>query len=121
MGILPGIADKHKFTGIGKLNATVVFMWVNSQLPGLTTGIAGKILWWFLQQVGTGLASAGVVLANVGIAKVETMIERDDFKSAMEDAIKAVDENLSTITPAEGKALDDKVKKAFDKFTDMSR
>lgn len=122
MDILPGtIANKYKFEGIGKLNATVVFMWLAQNVPFLTVGIAGKIVWYLLVQVGSGLASTGVVLMNVGVAKLEVIAERDDFKGTIEEMIGLVDQIGPDMTKEKADEIDNHVIDVVRKFIDMSR
>lgn len=122
MGIIPGIAGKHKFSGIGKTGATGVFLWLSSSNPGLTSGFFGKLLYWVLTKFFSSAASAGLVMMNVGVENVLVMDQKNDYDGSFDEAFKIINEKgLNNLTQEEKDAIDEKVKEAFRKFVDMSR
>lgn len=120
MGIL-GIGDKYKFDGIGQASATAAFLALAQSQPWLTTGVLGKLTYWFLTRAFSAAASAGLVLLNVGVAKVETLIEATEFDGSFDEAFKIINAKGSSLTKEEADAIDSKVIAAFRKFADMSK
>ncbi len=87
-----------------------------SPLAFLTHGFLGRITFFFLTKVGSWLANQGLALLNIGIDELRIAAQKDDYEKAIEEALKSVGEAKQKLTPAEIKAIDDKVKKAFRKF-----
>lgn len=113
---MPLPPQKYKFDGFGKWNAIIVMRLLVATGWGvsLTTGLPGKITYWILKRVGSYMASYGVVLGNIGIERVEELIEKGNFDDSLSDEIFS--ELAKGVTPERGKEIDDKVIDAFDKF-----
>lgn len=123
---LPLPLKKHKLDGIGAASASTVFaaLMSNPGLAGLTRGFWGKIIFYFLTKIFSSLASLGLVLLNVGAAKIETLIDGKNFDGAWDSAdefIKAIRDSGREMTPEEIKKIDDPVIIAFRKFAGFAR
>ena len=109
---------KYNFEGIGALGASLMAgALASSPLSFLVVGIPGKITFWLLTQLNSYLANKGLILLNVGVAKISAYSDRKDFDGTLESAIKIVIEHGDTLTEAEKRDIDDKVIIAFDKFS----
>ncbi len=111
---------KHKLKGFGKAGALLVF----TQLAGtpmffLTTGVLGKITFFFLQKIMSGLASKGLVVLNVGVDLLATAGEKKKFDSAIEEALNKIKNSKKQLTMEEKNAIDEPVRKAFRKFASL--
>jgi hypothetical protein len=113
------LLQKHKLEGFGKLGATGIFLWLSTSAPGLTKGFWGQFIYYCLTKVFSAAASKGLVFLNVGIETIETLSEEKDFNGTMDEAFRIIN-SKGSLTPEEIKAIDDKVKKSFRKFADMS-
>lgn len=110
-------ARKYKFEGIGKASATATFVALASTpLAKLTQGFVGKILYALLTLFFSGLASVGLVVLNIGIAKVETLLEQKDFDGSFDEAFKIINAKGGKLTQQEIAEIDSKVIDAFRKF-----
>ncbi len=90
----------------------------------MTIGLIGKIVFWFLSQSFSMLASLGVVVLNIGAAKVETLIDGNKFDGAWDSAeefIKAIRDTGREMTPEEIAKIDGPVIDAFRKFASFAR
>lgn len=90
----------------------------------LTTGILGKIVTWALTEFFSMLASLGLVMLNVGAAKVETLIDGKNFDGSWDTAeefIAAIRSTGREMTPEEIAAIDGPVIVAFRKFASFAR
>ncbi len=108
---------KHKFKGIGKAGALLMFAGLAaSPFAVITNGIAGKITFWLLEQLSMWMADKGLIILNIGAAKINTLSEQQDFDGSFEQAFKEIHENNDRLTDEQKKAIDDKVISAFRKF-----
>lgn len=116
---------KYRFEGIGEKSAIVAMAALaSSPLAWFTVGVQGKITFFILKMVFMGAASIGLVVLNVGIAKVETMIEKNGFDGSWESAeklIREIKEQGRELTDEEKKRIDDPVRAAFRKFARFGR
>lgn len=90
----------------------------------LTTGISGKIVMFILTKIFSGLASIGLVILNLGAAKVETLVDGKNFDGAWDSAeelIAAIRNTGRDMTPEEIKKIDDPVIAAFRKWASFAR
>lgn len=121
-----GPLTKHKFSGIGAASTSAVFVALasNPATAFLTVGIPGKILSWILIKFFSALASCGLVLLNVGAARIETLVDGKNFDGAWDSAeefIAAIRNTGRELTPAEIKKIDDPVIAAFRKWASFAR
>lgn len=90
----------------------------------MTVGIPGTVIRWILTQLFSGVASAGLVLMNVGAMKVESVLDKAAWDGSIESAMKIL-EDIRTqhrdVTPEEAKKIDDEVIKALRKFGRFGR
>ena len=114
------MAAKHEFTGIGSASATLTFVALaGSPLAFLTQGFLGKITHYILTQIYSRLASQGLVVLNIGVARVQTMAQRKDFDGTFDDAFDLINKSGGRLNPDDIKAIDDRVISALRKFTDF--
>lgn len=114
------MAAKHELTGIGSASATLTFVALaGSPLAFLTQGFLGKITHYILTQVYSRLASQGLVVLNIGVARVQTMAQRKDFDGTFDDAFDLINKSGGRLSPDDIKAIDDRVISALRKFTDF--
>lgn len=118
--------QKHKLEGIGGVSAIGVLTLLasNPSTAPLTTGVAGKIIYYILTQFFSFLASGGLVLMNVGIEKVLTAIDKHGFDGSWDNAQKLIEEIASQhrdMTPDEVTKIDNIVKDAFRKFGKIAK
>lgn len=123
---MPALAQKHKLEGIGEATAalTMAALAANPQTVFLTGAVVGKIIWFVIKLLAMGGASIGLVVVNVGAAKVETIITENTFDGSWESAqklIKAIIEQGREVTDAEARKIDEPVKAAFRKFGRFGR
>lgn len=113
--------QKYKFAGIGKFSAIVIMrvLAANPSTAALTIGIPGKITYWVLKKVTSYFASYGVVMGNIGIERVEEMIEKGKFDDSLSDEVFS--KIASGVTPEEGQAIDQRVRDAFDQFVTFGK
>lgn len=111
---------KYQFDGIAAVSATMVFTaMAGGPLAFLTTGILGKIVFFFLKKIMNGLANQGLAILNLGIDFMSVNFQQSDYESAMDAAIKARDEIIGKrgkLTQEERERIDEDVKRAFRKF-----
>lgn len=65
------------------------------------------------------LANKGIILINIGVNIVDGVLDQKALDEALDDGIKRVMQGRDKISPEEGKAIDDKVREAFDKDADL--
>jgi hypothetical protein len=65
------------------------------------------------------LANRGIILLNIGVNIVDGVIDQKKMDAALDDGIRRVMQGRDKISPADGKAIDDKVRKAFDDNADL--
>lgn len=109
---------KYKFDGIGKAGAVATFaaLAANPSTLWLTQGFIGKVIFYLLTMLYSRLASAGLVILNVGVAKVEVLIEQKEFDGSFDEAFKIINAKGGALTEAEKRAIDSKVIAAFRNF-----
>lgn len=109
---------KYQFENIGEKSATAVMLLL-AATPwgvGLTVGIQGTILHWMLKWVFVWCASNGLVLLNIGIADIETSLEKSAFDGSLDSAFALIDAKKDGLTDAEKIKIDARVISAFNKF-----
>lgn len=117
---------KPLYWNIGKAGAAII-MAVFAATPAttfLTVGILGKIIFWILECICAYLASLGLIVLNVGAAKLDTIVDGGDFDGSWDTAEKLISGIRNTgrdLTPAEIKAIDQPVIDAFRKFANFGR
>lgn len=121
---MPGPLGKHKLDGIGAASASMVIAALSISNPVLVSGVPGKIIAWILSKFFSSLASLGLVILNVGAARVETLIDGKNFDGAYDSAeefIAAIRNAGREMTPEEIKQIDDPVIDAFRKWASFAR
>ena len=123
---MSSIARKHKFEGIGEATAALAMaaLAANPQTVFLTGSFIGKIVWFVIKLLAMGGASIGLVVLNIGAAKVETIIAENNFDGSWASAqklIAAIKGEGRELTDAEAQRIDGPVKDAFRKFGRFGR
>lgn len=126
MSIINQPVTKHKFEGIGETFAALVIAGVaaNPTWTWLTAGFVGKVFFFGSKLVGMGLASIGLVVLNVGAAKIETVVLESNFDGSWESAqrlISKIRDSGRELTDAEKEAIDKPVRDAFRRFAKFGR
>lgn len=65
------------------------------------------------------LANRGLIFLNVAEIYIDGKLDQVALDRALEEGLKKVEQGRDKITPAEGQAIDDKVREAFDRFADL--
>lgn len=109
---------KYQFDGIARFNATLIFTALASTGWGapLTTGLLGKLVFFFLKKFGNWFANQGLALLNIGIDHIKIASEKSNYEQVFAEALAEVQANKNKLTPAQRKAIDDKVKRAARHF-----
>ena len=123
---MSGPLSKHDLSGIGGFQASIAFaaLAANPSTAGITTGLLGKIVFYFISKLFTALSSLGLVLLNVGASKIETALDKANYDGSFDSAEKAINEIRGTgreLNPEEVAAIDDKVIIAFEKFAKLGK
>jgi len=123
---MSGPTSKHKLDGLGEASAAMVLASLAANPPTsfLAVGISGKIVFFILTRIFSGLASLGLVMLNVGAEKLSTIIDKHNFDGSWESAENIINEIRNSgrdMTPEETKKIDDEVIKSFRKFAKLAR
>lgn len=124
--MISGPAGKHKLIGIGGASAKLVLAAFagNPSLAFLTVGLPGKFVAWILTQFFSALASVGLVILNVGAARIETYFDGNSFDGSLDSAEKMIADirrQGRELTPEEIKKIDDPVIAAFRRWASFAR
>ncbi len=65
------------------------------------------------------LANRGLIVLNIGVNIVDGVIDQKALDAALDNGIKKVMQGRDKLTKAEGEAIDDEVRKAFDADADL--
>lgn len=116
-----GITGRYNFPGIQKAAGVAI----DALLAGTTWGawiLASpfKIVLAPLRDLIVNLlANQGLILINVGLNIVDGVVDQAKLDDALDAGIKRVMQGRDKITAKEGKAIDDKVREAFDRDADL--
>ena len=118
-----GITGKYSFPGIQKAMGVLI----DGLLAGTTWGawilaspfriVVGPIR----DAIVNFLANQGLIILNIGANIVDGTVDQAKLDAALDAGIQRVMQGRDKITPAEGQAIDDKVRKAFDAFVDCKQ
>ena len=114
---------KYDFPGIKKAGATGLKVALASTTWGaflVNSPVLGKLVGLILQFIANWLANNGLVVLNLGAIFVSGEFDQMAFDKALHDGIQKVESGRDKITPAQGKAIDDEVRKAASKFIRFS-
>ena len=116
-----GITGRYNFPGIQKAAGVAI----DALLAGTTWGawllaspfkiIIGPIR----DMLVNFLANRGLILLNIGANIIDGSLDQAKLDEALDAGIKRVMQGRDKITPEEGKAIDDKVRAAFDADADL--
>jgi len=121
-----GPLTKYRFDGIGAASAKLALaaLAANPGTAFLTAGISGRIVNWLLTKAFSMAASGGLVLLNVGAAKVETLVAKNEYDGSWDSAEKLLQDARNAhheLTPAEIAAIDGPVIDSFRKFANLAK
>ncbi len=116
-----GITGRYNFPGIQKAMGVAI----DALIAGTGWGAAllaspfMPIVQFFVNALDNYLANRGLILLNIGINIVDGVIDQRNLDEAIDAGIRRVMQGRDTITLAEGLAIDDEVRKAFDANADL--
>lgn len=116
-----GITGRYDFKGIQKaasigLNALLAATgWGAWLLASPLRPLLNLVEEWSINF----LANRGLIVLNIGEIWIDGKLDQMALDRALEDGLRRVEQGRSTITPAEGQAIDDKVREAFDRDVDL--
>lgn len=116
-----GLTGRYNFPGIQKAAGVAI----DALLAGTTWGawiLASpfKIVLAPLRNLIVNfLANRGLIILNIGANIVDGVVDQKGLDMAIDAGLKRVMQGRDTITPEEGKAIDDEVRKAFDEDADL--
>lgn len=116
----------NKFDVIGEVSAVIVLtaLRANPSTTFLATGILGKLTHAFLKLFFSHLASTGLIVLNVGAARLSVIIDEENYDGSIEQAeklIKKIRDSGREMSEDEIKAIDQSVIDAFRKFASFGR
>lgn len=116
-----GITGRYNFPGIQKaMGATIdALLATTSWGLWLLTSPFKPVITMLENLVVNYLANKGIILINIGVNIVDGVLDQKALDEALDDGIKRVMQGRDKISPEEGKAIDDKVREAFDKDADL--
>lgn len=120
------LTGKYDFKGIKKWGAKGLFLALSTiPVVGLwlkRIPVLGEILELALEELSNFLANKGLIVINVGAIIVEGKFDQIGFDKAIEDGLNKIRTvGRDKLTPAQGKAIDDAVIAALDKFGAVTR
>lgn len=115
------IGARYDFKGIQKATGFLIDSLVAGTGWGawLLASPFRPVVAFFRDALVNFLANRGLIILNIGVNIVDGIIDQKALDSALDAGIKRVMQGRDKITPAEGKAIDDKVREAFDRDADL--
>lgn len=108
---------KYRFEGIGEASAVATMTALaGSPFSFLAAGALGSLVFFLLKLFYMWLASAGLVVLNIGVAKLITLSEQAEFDGSFDEAFRLIKEKGGKLTEDEKRRIDAKVIAAFRKF-----
>jgi len=126
MSIINQPITKYKYEGIGETGAAMIVAALasNPSTAFLVAGFWGKAVWFMAKLLVMGLSSIGVVTLNVGVAKIQTILDEGNFDGTWESAQKIIADihkQGRELTREEAEAIDAPIRDAFRKFGRFGR
>lgn len=117
---------KYHFDGIGSASASVIMaaLGANPSTTFLTAGLPGRIVFWIAKYFCMLLANSGLIVLNVGAAKIQDIIDEGNFNESWDTAENIINKIRDTgkeMTDEEIKAIDQPVIDAFRRFASFGR
>ena len=117
---------KYHFEGIGEAGAATIIagLSANPNTIFLTKGFVGKIIFFLLKRFCMFLADKGLIVMNLGAAKVQTIADKGTFDGSWDTAEKLIEgirNEGRELTDEEIKEIDQQVIDAFRKFANFGR
>ncbi len=120
-----GITGKYNFPGLQKAGRIAI----TAALAASSWGAALLASPWFKffapvedEAINTAiniLANQGLIILNIGAIFVDGKFDQSAFDKAMADGIQKIQLGRDKLTPEQGKAIDDAIRKAFDNDVDL--
>lgn len=114
------VSGKYDFKGIKKWGAVGLKAALASTPYTAWILKGGKLTDLILEFFANWLANNGLVVFNIGAITVSGEFDQKSFDATMDDALKKIELSEGKLTPAQGKAIDDEVIKAFRQFAILS-
>lgn len=117
---------RHRFEGIGEASAAIILagLSANPSTAFLAAGIIGKLVFFVAKIFCMMLANMGLIVMNVGAAKLQVILDEKNFDGSWEQAealIKKIRDTGRELTDEEIKSIDEPVIDAFRKFASFGR
>lgn len=115
------ISGRYDFKGIQKAAGRLI----DGLLAGTGWGAAilaspfKPLVDWVKDFIVNYLANRGLIILNVGVNIIDGHLDQKALDAALDDGLRRVMQGRDTITPEEGKKIDDRVRKAFDENADL--
>lgn len=116
-----GVTGRYDFPGIQKAMGALI----NGLLAATTWGASllagpfGPVIVILEGWIDNWLANKGLIILNVGVNIVDGQLNQDAMDKALDAGIQKIMQGRNLLTPAQGKAIDDAVEKAFDTDADL--
>lgn len=116
-----GITGRYNFPGIQKAARLII----DGLIAGTGWGAAilaspfKPVLDYLIDLLDNYLANRGIILLNIGVNIIDGIVDQKAMDKALDDGIRKVMQGRDKITPKDGEAIDDKVRKEFDKNADV--
>lgn len=116
-----GVTGRYDFKGIQKL----VSVGINAFLATTAWGawlLASpfKVVLQAMEDAAINfLTNRGLIILNVGAITIDGNVDQTKLDAALNDAFSKLQQGRDKLTPAQGKAIDDEVRDAFDKDADL--
>lgn len=116
-----GVTGKYNFPGIQKAMGAAI----NALMAGTAWGawiLASPfkaLLDWAESLAVNYLTNRGLIVLDVAAAIVDGKLDQTKLDQALDDGLNKIKMGRDQITPAQGKAIDDAVRKAFDADADI--
>lgn len=117
---------KYKFEGFGETGAAMIMaaLALNPATVFLTQGFLGKIVFFIAKYFCMLLASNGLIVMNLGAAKISVLLDEHNYDGTWEKAeeiLKKIRDTGRELTDEEIKDIDAPVIDAFRKFASFGR
>ncbi len=117
---------KYKYEAIAEATAAMILVAIaaNPSIAILAQGFLGRVTFFVLKLLCMFLANLGLVILNVGAAKIETIIDGGNFDGSWEQAeemIKKIQDAGREMSQDEIKKIDQIAIDAFRKFISFGR
>lgn len=116
-----GLTGRYDFKGIQKLSVAAI----DAAIAGTTWGASAVFKFFqpavdvLLNMLINWLANKGLIVLNLGAVFVNNELDQAAFDKALSDAWEKIEQGRDKLSPEQGAALDDAVRKAASRFIDF--